>query len=303
MRLGCGPGLYGRPGLRCFDAGGAGRPAQLSLGLAYLRDGLAWCVQAGLRWLRLDPRLAPGPPAEALAQVEACAAELAYVGGLARAADIRLTVHAPPGAALGVPNARVAEGAAARLTALAALLDGLGAVGGVVVTHVGGAGAAGRERWAARVAALPTATRARLAVEHDLAHTAAEVVELAQATGVPAVFDLLHHRLRPGGLPTRAALAACLATWPADGRPKVHLSSPRTEAHLRRRRGQLEARLPRPEEHADLIHPFELVDFLTLAEGLPPFDVFLEARASDLAVVRARDDLRRYAPDLAAWVE
>ncbi|MCW5883232.1 MAG: UV damage endonuclease UvsE, partial [Anaerolineae bacterium] len=236
-RLGCGPGLVGRAGLRCFDAGGPGRAAHLSVSLAYVRDSLAWCAQAGLRWLRLDPRLAPGPPTEALAQIEACATELAYVGGLARAADIRLTMHAPPGVMLGAANERVAAGAAARLTQLAALLDGLGAVGGVIVTHVGGAGAEGRARWAERVRGVPEATRARLAVEHDLGHTAAEVVAMAGAAGAAGVFDLLHHRLRPGGLATRAALAQCLATWPAGGMPEVHLSSPRTEAHLRRRGG------------------------------------------------------------------
>ncbi len=303
VRLGCGPGLYGRAGLRCYDAGSAGRPAHLSVGLAYLRDGLAWCAQAGLHWLRLDPRLAPGPPAEALAQVQACATELAYVGGLARGADVRLTVHAPPGTALGVAHERVAEGAAARLRVLAALLDGLGAAGGVVTTHVRGAGAAARAAWAERVGALPAATRARLAVEHDLGHTAAEVVAMAQAVGIPVVFDLLHHRLRPGGLTAAEALAACLATWPAGLRPEVHLSSPRTEAHLRRRGGGPEARLPRPEEHADLVHPVDLLYLLELGDGLAGFDVFLEARASDIAVARARDDLRRYAPKWAARVQ
>ena len=302
IRLGCGPGLYGRPGLRCFDAGGAERAAHLSVSLAYLRDSLAWCAQAGLHWLRLDPRLVPGSPAEGLAQVEACAVELAYVGGLARAAEVRLTVHAPPGVALGGPHERVAEGAAARLTVLAALLDGLGAAGGVIVTHVGGEGAAARERWAERVRGLPQVTRARLVVEHDLGHSAAEVVAMARGAGVPVVFDLLHHRLRPGGLAAREALAACLATWPIQVTPKVHLSSPRTEAHLRRRGGQMEARLPRPEEHADLIHPFDLVALLELAGGLRACDVFLEARASDIAVARARDDLRRYAPEWAARV-
>ncbi|MCW5853467.1 MAG: UV damage endonuclease UvsE, partial [Anaerolineae bacterium] len=248
----------------------------------------------------LDPRLAPGPPVEALAQVEACAVELAYVGRLARAADIRLTMHAPPGVMLGAANERVAAGAAARLTQLATLLDGLGAVGGVIVTHVGGEGAEGRARWGERARGLPEATRARLAVEHDLGHTAAEVVDMARVVGVPVVFDLLHHHLRPGGLATRAGLAQCLATWSTGGTPEVHLSSPRTEAHLRQRGGQLEARLPRPEEHADLIHPFDLVYLLEMAEGLPNFDVFLEARASDVAVARARDDLRRYAPQ---WVD
>ena len=38
------------------------------------------------------------------------------------------------------------------------------------------------------------------------------------------------------------------------------------------------------------------------ARGLPPFDVILEAKAADLAVLRLREDLRRYAPDIASHV-
>ena len=91
--------------------------------------------------------------------------------------------------------------------------------------------------------------------------------------------------------------------WPAGLRPEVHLSSPRTEAHVRRRGSGLEARLPRPEEHADLVHPVDLLYLLELGDGRRGFDVFLEARASDIAVARARDDVRRYAPKWAARVQ
>jgi len=81
----------------------------------------------------------------------------------------------------------------------------------------------------------------------------------------------------------------------------VHFSSPRTEwlvepespgdaPHLRRTRWS---------RHSDYINPFEFIDFMAIAEGLRPFDVMLEARARDLAVIRLRDDLVRYAPSLA----
>jgi UV DNA damage endonuclease len=36
-----------------------------------------------------------------------------------------------------------------------------------------------------------------------------------------------------------------------------------------------------------------------MAAGLPAFDVMLEVRAKDLALTQLRDDLRRFAPDLA----
>lgn len=290
MRLGCGPGLYGRPGLRCYDA----RPdGHLSVSLAYVRDGLAWCRQAELRLLRLHWRLAPGPPPAALAQIEACRAELAWLGEAARAADIRLTLHAPLGAGLGAAEAGLARAAAQTLTGLAALLDGLGAPGGVVVCHIGGGDDAAPGRWAERALALPAEVRRRLAVEHDLVHPVGAALAVHAECGVAVVFDALHHQLRPDGLGGRAALARCLATWPAGVTPKVHFSSPRTEARLTRRRGGVEARLPRPEEHADLINPFEFMAFLREAGGLPDFDIMVEARASDVAVLRLRADMER----------
>jgi UV DNA damage endonuclease len=38
------------------------------------------------------------------------------------------------------------------------------------------------------------------------------------------------------------------------------------------------------------------------AAGLPDFDIMLEARARDLALLRLRTDLRQYAPDLVGVV-
>lgn len=300
MRIGCGPGLYGRPGLRVLDGRRPAEGGHLSVSLAYLRDGLGWLSQAGIRLYRLHAALAPGEPAEAHAQVAAAGDALAHVGALARAAGVRLTVHAPLPLSLAAEEARPAEAAAGRLSVLAALLDGLGAVDGLIVTHVGGTvreAHVARRRWARRVATLPPGVRERLAVEHDLVHGVADLAPLAAACAVPLVFDWLHHRLYPAGLAPGEALRVCLATWPPTRTPKVHLSSPRTEARLTRRRGVVEARLPRLEEHADLVSPWDALDLFRLAEGARDFDALLEARASDLAVLRLRADLARLAPD------
>jgi UV DNA damage endonuclease len=51
--------------------------------------------------------------------------------------------------------------------------------------------------------------------------------------------------------------------------------------------------------HADFCNPFEFATFMRVAEGLE-FDVMLEAKAKDLALLRLRPDLLRYAPDVAA---
>jgi UV DNA damage endonuclease len=58
--------------------------------------------------------------------------------------------------------------------------------------------------------------------------------------------------------------------------------------------------LPLPNQHSDFIHPFEFIDFMQEARevGLPPFDIMLEAKAKELALVRLRQQFARYAPEL-----
>ena len=72
---------------------------------------------------------------------------------------------------------------------------------------------------------------------------------------------------------------------------------------LLERRGQARQVLaPQAGQHADYVNPFEFAALITTARGLPLFDIMLEAKAADLALLRLRADLRRYTPELAALV-
>ena len=53
--------------------------------------------------------------------------------------------------------------------------------------------------------------------------------------------------------------------------------------------------------HADYINPFEFISFLRGAAGLRAFDVMLETKLKDLALIQLRKDLARYAPDLSEY--
>jgi UV DNA damage endonuclease len=56
---------------------------------------------------------------------------------------------------------------------------------------------------------------------------------------------------------------------------------------------------PRPGQHADFIDAGALIRLLTAAHGLPPFDLMLEAKAGELALLRLREEIARRAPQLA----
>ena len=78
-------------------------------------------------------------------------------------------------------------------------------------------------------------------------------------------------------------------------RPKIHYSTPKTAVEERRRKvgRRLERSLVLPQlrAHADLIDPIGFEQFLSeTAQGLE-FDVMLEAKAKDLALLRLREQL------------
>jgi UV DNA damage endonuclease len=90
-----------------------------------------------------------------------------------------------------------------------------------------------------------------------------------------------------------------LSTWPSGVTPKIHFSSPRTELKLASPEASEEnsARPPLWSNHSDYINPFEFIDFMKRVGGQDNLDIMLEAKAKDLAVLRLRRDLARFAPD------
>jgi UV DNA damage endonuclease len=240
-------------------------------------------------------------------QVDECADELAQLGAAARSADLRLSFHPAQHVVLNAPDPELVARSAADLIVQSAILDRMGlGQDAVVVTHLGGIYGdkdAARERFVRHTEALPEAARRRLVLENDdVRFGVADTLWVHERTGIRLVFDNLHHRLNnPDGRAPRDALAACLATWPADVRPKIHFSSPRTEWLVGGQEdGQpTTVRQTRWNYHSDYVNPFEFIDFVRMAAGLRAFDVMLEVRAKDLALRQLRDDLARYAPDLA----
>ena len=312
MRLGFVVKPLARPELRSHDSRRWQNNPHLSVSLAYLRDVFTYLAEAKISMYRISSELAPYATHPDMPQfhrqVEQCAAELAQAGAIARSFGLRLSFHPGQHVVLNAPGPDLVARSAADLVVQAAILDSMD-VGpeAVVVTHLGGVYGdreASRERFVRNFEALPEAARRRLALENDdVRFGVADTLWVHERTGIRLVFDILHHRLNnPDGCASRDALAACLATWPADVRPKIHFSSPRTEWLVDGGEGSqpAEVRQTRWNYHSDYVNPFEFIDFLRMAEGVRPFDVMLEVRAKDLALRQLCDDLTRFAPYLAA---
>ena len=315
MRLGFPVRVLGQRGLRAYDTRRLRSSPHLSVSLAHLRDIFAYLSSAAISFYRLAADLAPygtrpGYPQFHL-QLEECAAELADLAAQAWRSGLRLTVHAGSHVQLGAEDAAVGARSVEELIHLAELLEALGPEPDlVVVTHIGGAGRnAGSpvHRWTTRFERLPEAARRRIVLEHDedAGASLGACLQVHGSTGVPLVFDYLHFRINnPERWSLEQAIAVALATWPSGRTPKLHFSSPRTELVATpagagsKRRWAL--RPPRPGHHADFANPWEFRTFVDAIGTTRDADIMLELKAGDLALLRLRDDLRRFAPEVAA---
>ncbi len=314
MRLGFAVKVLGAPGLPSHDSRRWQNQPHLSVSLAYLRDIFLYLESRSIRFYRLAGQLAPyltHPDLPAFhRQLDECATELAAVGDLARQQRLRLTLHPGFFVQLNSPEPALLARSIAELETAAALLDGMG-IGreGVIVVHVGGVhddAAAGRARFVRGWEQLPANVRARVVLEHDdRRYSLSDALWIHRRTGVPVVFDSLHHRcLNPENIPPIDGLRLALSTWPADVRPKIHISSSRTEIRYLRRPDGVRMQAPLLNQHSDFLDPFPIIDLLSnaLSLSLRPFDILLEAKAKDVALLRLRGQIERYAPALFSHI-
>ena len=311
MKLGFGVKVLGQPNLKSHDTRRWQNGPHLSVSLAYLRDIFVYLRRRGIRMYRLSSDLAPYVTHPDMPQfhrqIEECAVELAAVGEMAREAGLRLSFHSGAHVVLNAPDETIAARSAQHLIALARMLDALGlGPEAVIVVHVGGVyddKVEAMERFSARYGRLPEAVRCRLALENDeSSYSIPDIARIHQATGIRLIFDYLHFlNHNPTRMSAAEALALALSTWPPKVSPKVHFSSPRTEMRIIQQADRRQVlRPPLWTQHADFVNPFEFIAFLRATGNGREFDVMLEVKGKDLALLRLRQDLERMAPDLAA---
>ena len=305
MRLGFAVKVLGEGGLPTSDNRRWQSGPHLRWSLEMLHGVLDYCERRDIRFYRYATGIAPYATHPDLAQfhgqVDECADELAAFGARARELGVRLTTHPGQYIVLNSENPDTVEASIRDIELQAALFDAMGmGAESVTVLHVGGA-AGGRdaaiERFVRGAARLSDAARARLVVENDdRSFGLSDVLEVHERTGVRVVWDILHHHCYdPDDIPDREALTLALGTWPDGVTPKIHYSSPKTAMEERKKRvGRRVERawvLPQLRAHADMIDPIGFEHFVTETAAGLDFDVMLEAKAKDLALLRLREQL------------
>ncbi len=306
MRLGFAVKVMGEGGLPTSDNRRWQSGPHLRTSIEMLHGVLDYCDRHDIHMYRFAANVAPYATHPDLpqfhGQVEDCAEALAALGEAARAADVRLSTHPSQYIVLNSENPNTVAGSIRDVEVQAALLDAMGCgPEAVCILHVGG-GAGGRDaalgRFEAGFERLSDRAKARLVVENDdVTFSLGDVLEVHRRTGLRVVWDIHHHHcVDPDRIPDREALALALATWPEGVVPKIHWSTPRTAMEERKKKvGRRVERtwvLPPLRAHADLVDPIAFESFLRdAAVGLPDFDVMLEVKAKDLALLRLRDQL------------
>jgi UV DNA damage endonuclease len=247
----------------------------------------------GIRLYRCSSRLIPLFGHEALPDwdpISALAEPFAAIGDYARRHAMRLSFHPDHYTVLSTPRADVFARSVADLDRHTRMLEAMGLDESAKLNiHIGGTYGnkkAAMARFLKQFAALDPRIVRRITLENDdKTFTASETLAVAEQLGVPMVLDLHHDQVNPSEEAPEALWPRIRRTWEGAGAvageplpPKIHVSSPRSEAD--------------PRSHADYVEAGPLIGFLRrIAAATPRLDVMIEAKMKDAALFRLLDDL------------
>ena len=261
------------------------------LALQNLRDLytiLEWNLENDIYFYRLSSDIIPWASEYSLTDMPnfgAIHAAAAKAGNFAREHGMRLTSHPGPFNKLASPKERVFELTKTDLSVHGDLFDLIGLPRtpyAKLNIHVGAAYGDKQfalDNFCRNFERLPENVRSRLTVENDDKTSLYSTLELYEGVykriGIPIVFDYHHHMLHPGGQTEQEALELALSTW-GDIKPVVHYAESRSKEYNNPK--------IKPQAHSDLVYN-------VLDDYGNEFDIMIEAKHKELALLRYRDNL------------
>ena len=244
---------------------------------------LDYNAMMGIRLFRMSSDIVPfaGNPVNTLDWSGVFAAQLASLGDQAKAKGIRLSMHPGQYSVLNSPRKEVVEATIRDLTYHTTFMDAMGlSRENKIILHVGGGYGNHREamdRFADHAEELSPEIKSRLVLENDeRIFNIEEVLEVAEMTGLPVVFDNLHYLTNPsspaGGMDVW--IRAAQKTWgPLDGPPKIHYSQ------------QDSGKKPGAHSMTISLEPFLAFVEMLNAQSLNP-DIMLEVKDKNLSAAK-----------------
>ncbi|WP_299819679.1 UV DNA damage repair endonuclease UvsE [uncultured Pontibacter sp.] len=250
--------------------------------LACLRRILEYNVQHGLLFFRLTSGLVPFASHEVNQYnwQEHFKMTFRRLGDYIKSNNLRISMHPDQFVVLNSPNEQTVKNSIAELVYQGSVLDLMG-LDTSAKLQIHGGGAYGDKPTAIQRftevyhTMLPEAVKARLCVENDdRTYTLQDCLQLHELTGMPVIFDNLHHECVNNGEPMREAVQMAAATWQPekDGILMMDYSS----QSLGERKGK----------HTQSIQEQLFHDFLAETEGLD-MDIMLEIKDKEASAHKA----------------
>lgn len=205
-------------------------------------------------------------------------------GAFIKKHNMRVSMHPDQFTLINSLDMEIFRRSVAELLYHAEVLDLLGTdLTAKIQIHVGGAYGNKDEsmkRFIRRFRMLPKRIKKRLVIENDdRIYSVKDCVSIHRETGIPIVFDTLHHKCNRGGADMLNAFSTAHATWKVnDGLPIVDYSTQDSS----RKKGA----------HAMSIPARNFKSFLKQTEGFD-FDIMCEIKDKEKSALKAAGLLRR----------
>jgi len=208
------------------------------------------------------------------------------IGRLVKAKGLRTSFHPNQYTLFTSPRPEVSDNAVIDMEYHYRMLEAMGLEEeGVINIHIGGAYGNKEEtivRFHENLRKLPLPIKKRMTLENDdKTYNAEETLVTCQKEDIPLVFDYHHHMANLCDRPLEELLPAGFATWERIGiRPKIHISSPKTEKAFR--------------SHADHVDPEFILPLIEVLRGIgQDVDFMIEAKRKDQAALALVEDLSK----------
>ncbi|MGD6966529.1 UV DNA damage repair endonuclease UvsE [Rossellomorea vietnamensis] len=129
---------------------------------------------------------------------------------------------------------------------------------------------------------LPSHVKEIMTLENDdKTYTVEETLEVCEKEGIPMILDVHHHQANQSSEPLQTYLPRIFDTWKhRDLRPKIHVSSPKSEKAFR--------------SHADNVDIDFVLPYLKMLKELDEdTDIMIEAKNKDIAMLKLTEDIAK----------
>lgn len=268
---------------RTFEAKGIPYASALALqNILDLEKVIAWNIENKITLYRMSSDMFPWMSEyelDILPDIQSIKLVLQEIGRKVKQHHHRVTYHPGPFNVLASANEHVVQKTLKELRQHGEIMDMMElqrSPFSKINIHIGGAYGdkkSAMKRFISNVERLDNSARQRLTIENDDKSNMFAVTDLLKVheeTGLPVVFDFLHHCFCTGDLTEEEAFHLAIDTWPQNVRPIVHYSSSKKK---------FEDHLSMEAAHADYV--YSQVNTYNMA-----VDIMLEAKAKELAVMR-----------------